>query len=291
MDRFARDQRSVLKIEVRNAAGALANADVAPSVKLTDSAGTEITGSPVTPTHPPPATGVYEVTLTPAQNAILDRYLAEATATVEAVASQKFRKSYEVVGGFLFTVDELRSFDTDITVSAFADPSVVAAREAAEERFETLCAPAFRPKGRRATLDGTGRAEILVPDIESTKVVSAKIDAGSGAVALTASELSDLVVYPLGLVVRKEKGVWTKGLRNIEILYEHGVGEAPEPVRRAHMILARAYLVPTPVHERATSLSTEGGTFRLSTAGRDGPTGIPDVDAVIAQFPQVPAVG
>jgi hypothetical protein len=37
-------------------------------------------------------------------------------------------------------------------------------------------------------------------------------------------------------------------------------------------------------NERATAVFTEASGYRLTIAGRDGPTGLPEVDAVLQQF-------
>ena len=56
------------------------------------------------------------------------------------------------------------------------------------------------------------------------------------------------------------------------------------PVAQAAMLLAREYLVRSVLSSRATVESTDVGFFRVSVAGRDRPTGIPEVDAVIERF-------
>ncbi len=57
------------------------------------------------------------------------------------------------------------------------------------------------------------------------------------------------------------------------------------------MTLAKHYLLDSPISDRAMSESTDVGTIRYSVAGKDGPTGIPEVNAVIAQFNhRIPAI-
>jgi hypothetical protein len=73
----------------------------------------------------------------------------------------------------------------------------------------------------------------------------------------------------------------------------HGYEAVPEPVRRAGLIYARTLLIRSAMEQsdRATAVFTDIGGYRLTIAGRDGPTGIPDVDAVLSpdQYGRRPA--
>lgn len=291
MVELVRGRQGQIEITLRDGDGNATDATGAVTVGISDGAGTPMSGSPFTAEKPPNTTGVYRLTLAPALLGVLDVHEATWTASVGGV-SQTVGTRFEVVGAVIFGIADLRELDADITAAAYPAQKVREARAKASEQFEALAAIAFRRRGRRATLDGTGGPAILVPDLEPRGVVSATVDAGSGPVALTAADLSDLALYPHGEIVRMQKGVWQAGVRNVAIHYEHGLDEAPEPARHAVMLLARARLVRGPVPDRATSVSTDEGVFRYSTPGRDGPTGIPDVDAAIAQFGRaLPAVG
>lgn len=283
MDRILKDAKSTIKVSFRDSDGNLADPDNVNTVtaSIVDSAGVAVTGSPFTASHV--STGVFSVALTPTVTAALDTYSVTWTATIDAV-SQKRYSSYEVVGDFLFGIADLRAFDPSLTAALYPTDTIVAAREAAEERLELLCGTAFVPRGRRVVLDGTGDLEIIVPDVEVTSVTAGSIDAGSGAVALTSGDLSDLTVYPWGVIRRNDNGVWDSGNKNVSLLYVHGYTQAPEPIRRAAMALARANLVGLSLFDRARSQAVEGGILTYTLAGRDGVTGIPEVDAVISAY-------
>lgn len=289
MDRILRDTQSTIKLQLQNAAEEATNADTGPvSAAITDSAGIAVTGSPFIAPHPPTDTGNYEVVLSPTVTAILDVYDALWSAAVGG-AAQKFRSSFEVVGGFIVSLSEIRAVDDKLQDTAkWTREKVATAREHAEDLFEEQCGVAFRPKGRRFVFDGTGRADVLLPDLYPTRIVAGSID----GVALTSTQLADLRVHPSGVLVRDTLGYWTRGDRNNSILYEYGMKEAPQDVKWACARLAVHYLMSSPMPDRAISQSTDTGTVRYATAGKDGPTGLPEVDAVIERWSSnIPGVG
>lgn len=68
------------------------------------------------------------------------------------------------------------------------------------------------------------------------------------------------------------------------IRYRYGLTEVPERVSDAVLTLAAYYLRPSVTPDRATGEATEAGFIRYTLAGRDGATGLPEVDAAIEQF-------
>lgn len=67
------------------------------------------------------------------------------------------------------------------------------------------------------------------------------------------------------------------------VAYVHGMAACPPDAAWAVEELAASYLVHGPVPYRAVSASTSDGVVSYSIAGRDGATGIPEVDEVIAR--------
>lgn len=68
------------------------------------------------------------------------------------------------------------------------------------------------------------------------------------------------------------------------IRYRYGLTEVPERVSEAVLALAAYYLRPSATPDRATGESTDAGFIRYTLAGKDGATGLPEVDAAIEQF-------
>lgn len=278
MDRILRSTQSTIYITFIDADGDPVEPSPATATySVADSAGAVLVSGAAT--NEADGVGVYSATLAPAKTGTLDAYTVTWTATI-AGALQTFTTSFEIVGGFLFGLNELRAFDSALAdEGTYPVEALRAAREAAEERIELLCNRSFRKRGRRYTTDGTGSYDLHVPEFDVTTFVAGAVDGTN----LITSEINDVKVYSWGLL-RRTLGSWGSDDLGAQVLYEYGVNEAPEPVRRAAMALARENLVGTVTFNRATSESSDVGVLRFSLAGRDGPTGNPEVDAVVAQF-------
>lgn len=282
MDMILRDAGGQMDLLTYDSAGALADVDGTnpPTIAVVDSAGTTVAG--FTPSRT--GAGTYKALL-PANLDTLDTY----RAVWSWPNGQSRRSEFELVGGFLFTVAELQAYDTDLATLTAA--KITAARTIVEDLFEhpQVTNRAFRPRGRREYLDGTDTAELLVSGLNTYAVVSAK----SNGSALTAGDLLDLKVFPHGAIQREFNGTWLGGVRNIEVLYEYGERQVPADITRAALRYA-AYLLTKSAfdQERATAQFNDVGGFRLTIAGRDGPTGLPSVDSVLARYSHVkPRVG
>lgn len=278
MDRILRGPGATIELRNYDAGGNLANAGAGgtPTAAVVNSAGTAIAGSPLTITNP--GTGRYTIAI-PSTLAVLDTY----TVTWTLPDTTQRITQFEVVGTFLFTQADLRALDAVLTnETTFPDEAVINARENAERRFEEAAEVSFTLRGTRVWLNGTGHEKLMAPHHELRRVVSGTID---GATLDTAG----VNVYPHGLLERTAG--WTEGQRNVSLLLEHGYATVPEPVRRAGLLYARTVLLRSALEQsdRATAVFTDLGGYRLTLAGRDGPTGLPEVDAVLAQFGRRPA--
>ena len=194
--------------------------------------------------------------------------MAEGTATPAATGDE----------GHYFTIAELRAFDTEFSsATEYPDATIETARARAEARWERTFSVAFvSHAGETLTLVGNGETSIWLPRLDVTAVTAVTV----AGVALTATELAALVVYPHGQV--KRYGGWTRDA-TIVVTYTYGQSTVPEPVKVAVMLLAKEYLVSKNLSSRAVSESTDVGFIRLSIA-REGKTGIPEVDAIGAEY-------
>lgn len=270
MDRILRGPGATIELRNYSAAGDLVDAGGTGNgtAAIRDSAGVAVAGSPFTATRV--SVGTYQVSI-PSTLAILDVY--SVTWTLPDATTRK--TEFEIVGSFLFTQAELRALDTVLAdETAFPDAVLVEARENTEQRFERAGLVSFTLRGDREYLDGTGTDRLISRHAELRALVSATMDGGSVTVA-------DVDVYPHG-VMRLLSG-WTSGYRNVVALVEHGYLSVPEPVRRVGLLYARSILLKSALEQsdRATAVFTDLGGYRLTLAGRDGATGIPEVDAVI----------
>lgn len=266
------------------------------TLTIRDGAGTVVyTGTPTL--H----AGHADSSIPVATLAKLDTYTFEYTAVTDpgnvAVA---WTDVWELVGGHLFEIADLRTMDRAFTdTTKYPNAALRAVRIAVEEVLESTTAAqvAFVPRGRRVKIDGTApdfsRAyspllygndtrSLTVPDYLVRSLYNVSID----GTALTAGELADVQIADN--VLWRKAGVqwpsWPYGHSNIVLHYECGYDRPPSAITRAALILAREYLVKSDLPSRATATSIGDQIFRLTIAGRDGVTGIPDVDAAISQF-------
>ena len=281
MNHVLRAAAATVQLFTYDATGALANGTAGGmTADVKDSAGVAIAGSPFTITNPPAATGTYLLPL-PAAQAAMDVYdvtwhLADGSARYT---------QFEMVGGFLFTIADLQAFDPVLAGSTYTPAKILAVRDAVEETFEheQVGRAAWRLRGSRDLLDGSGTDTVMLNHVEPRSVVAASVN----GVALSSTELADLRLYDTGKLTRDQLGAWGHGVNNISVFYVHGFASTPAAIHIAAMRFARYLLVESAfgIAERSTGVFTEGGTgYRLTIAGRDGWTGLPYVDSVLKQY-------
>ena len=152
--------------------------------------------------------------------------------------------------------------DTD-DFSDVTEEEFWAARQAATETFER--------NARRSFVQQMGVTETF----------------GGGFVWLDHNDVAE-VLTPGWSLVSDCQAVGPEGRATIR--YRYGLTEVPERVSEAVLRLAAYYLRPSATPERATGEATDAGFIRYTLAGRDGATGLPEVDAAIEQFGRCRAV-
>lgn len=239
------------------------------------------------------AAGVLTATVPVASLASLDTYSVVWTGTASGVASS-WTTRVELCGGHLFETAELRAWFAEFCdPTKFSEATLRAARVSAEQRFERACRVAFVPRGGRWSGYAKGYpmpigygigydAGNVRLDLRVNRLRRVRSVALDGA-AMAQSDLSNLRVFEWGAIDRAPGDYWLNG-QFVEVAYEHGYDFPPGPVSTATMLLARDYLVRSALASRATVEATDVGFFRLSVAGPGRPTGIPEVDTVIAEF-------
>ena len=276
MERFAKVTAGTYHLTVPTADrdGNAVTSTGTPTVSIADGGGTVVHTMNATP-----VAGSLSADVPCANLAALDMYTATWSGTVATVA-QQWRSYVELASDYLFNLGDLRAMEPSLAdTSRYTGAMCRAARTAAEQRFERAAKVAYVPRGRLLSVFGDGRGRLELADNVIRRVVSVSID----GVALTAGELAALTVREWGALDRPSGFYWEDGAA-VSVYYEHGYDYPPEPVRQAAMVLAREYLVRSPLSSRATVEQTDVGFFRLSIAGGEKWTGIPDVDAAIEQF-------
>jgi hypothetical protein len=230
--------------------------------------------------------GVLSYALVGAKASALDTYKVMWECVVGADTRQ-FDDVFELVGASIVTVADIRGYDRAFEdVTKYPDAYVSGCRDQIEEQVEQNGMCAFRPRGAREKVSGSGQRKLVLRNTDIRGIYSITVD----GVALTADELAALAFD--GNAIYRELP-WPRGFANIAVHYSYGFDRAPGPIRRAALILAKEHIVPsTTLPARATASTIGEMQYRITIAGRDGFTGIPDVDAAINQFGRVrPVVG
>ena len=279
--------------EYVNDDGEVQTLTAAGTLTVTDGAGASVyTGTPAL------AAGKLTATIPVANLAKLDTYTFTWTGT--AGTSVTWIQVIELVGGYLFEIADLRTMDRAFTDTVkYPSATLRQVRNWVEDVIEGSRAAqvAFVPRGARVTLDGTSPdytrgfspllygadyRGLIVPNYLVRQVHSGSVN----GTALTQAEI-DAITISDNLLWRSagvQWPAWPFGKSNITLHYEHGHDRTPGAITRAALILAREYLIKSDLPNRATATSIGDQLFRITVAGRDGITGIPDVDAAIDQF-------
>lgn len=267
--------------EYRNDDGVVVH--VTTPVSLTIMNGADATIYTGTPTlH----AGHLNITIPVATLPNLDTYIFIWTGTIDGT-TVTWTEDIELVGGYLFEISDLRAQDRAFeNLDKYPTDALKLVRNWVEDVIEGPRAAdiAFVPRGRRVTVQGpsdlTQNAAygLEVPDYELRTVYSGSVN----GTALTNTQLANFVCDDN--YIWRTDTTWAAGHRNIKLHYAHGYDRAPGAITRAALMLAREYLVKSDLPGRATATSIGDQMFRLTIAGRDGVTGLPDVDAAIEQF-------
>ncbi|MDI9598681.1 MAG: hypothetical protein QM323_04170 [Acidobacteriota bacterium] len=180
-----------------------------------------------------------------------------------------------------FTAAELRAAYPELAnAQKYTDVKLELARVFAEQWFEAAAHVAYVRRTATETLSGTG-SQLLF--LSRWAEVGRPTEVKVGGVPLAPDELADVTAHRYGVLARATR--WPAGAE-VEVTYPHGydgLHGAPfgDLVKGAVMMLAVEHAKPSAIPARATSLSTDLGSYRISQADATGKTGIPDVDAVI----------
>lgn len=279
MQRFLASEAPALCVTPVDATEQAITITAAVSITIKDGAGVTIaTGVPVL------AADKHSMSFTPAAAlATLDSYAATWVGTVGAV-EKTWTTEFETVGGRLFTVAKFRETNrayTDTTKYPFA--AVEDARRRAEDRLHEAANLAFVRRGGRLTVTGNNRTRLTLPDFSIRglyKVLVDDVDVSAETFVL----LDNVVERQATIWPAYVTGLGAIGSGNIDIHYWHGLDSPPEPIAYAAMVLCGEYLQESMIPSRATAQTVGDQTYRITIAGRDGSTGIPEVDEIIRDF-------
>lgn len=214
--------------------------------------------------------------LTTAHTATLDLLTVTWTSATLGVMTTYV----EIVGGFLFTVADARAIAPLSNATLYPNANIIAARTVAEAALEDACGVAFVPRYCRELIDGPagGGNEVLLDRPRPLSITAAS------DTSIPVADPTTLVLYRDGRVYNPTR--WAEGRRTVSLKYTHGYRFPPPRVGRACALLAKRFLVDSPISDRATVLQSEDGTtqFFVTAGVRDAVFDVPECNAVVAEY-------
>lgn len=276
--RILRGAAATLSYEHLTYIGQRANAAGTITVKVDKADGTNVL--PAGTATAQPSVGMYTVDLTPAQTSSLE--LLTATWTDSTAVAAPRTTTHEIVGGFLFTIDDVMA---EQGASDYDLRMIIERRAEVEDECEWITDIAWVPRYRRLTLDGTGEDLIVTGIREIRSVRSARIYSSAGAASytsLTSPQLAGLVKTADGQLRRTDNDVWPAGFGNVVLEVEHGADRPPNDLRVAASIrcVDALFRPDSALPLRAKSWTDSAGVSYDLEIPDQFSTGIPRVDSV-----------
>lgn len=186
-----------------------------------------------------------------------------------------------------FTTAELRALPAMDDSTLYTSARVLEAAAWAVGIFEREIGTSFIGRARVETYDGSaadGGYGIILREPYVQSITS--VTENGEAVTPTPVILNDAGILCKFATGALSPSAWARGFANIVVSYVGGYSATPPgDIKEAALQATRARLLSTNSRagqsQRRRTLTTEAGTFELSRAGGDEPTGFPEVDAVI----------
>jgi hypothetical protein len=283
MDRVLRNTSATVTITFYNGTTA-AEADGAVTVTAKKADGSTLFTTSATNEV---AVGVYSVVIPPQSvlNVLTLSWAGTFTGTPVTLES-----TVEIVGGFYFSIAELRAFDAAFAnLTKYPTESLVNTRAFVEAEFEDICGRAFVPRFYRETGivadNDSGYLWTEKPEIITiTKLVVDSVDQTGW---VTANYFKKDKYSPR--VLHVSDAAWaTMSAIDVTAEYEYGMTQVPLPIKQKALKRAKSVLLGqnSTIDERALTMSLPDiGTVNLATPGlRGSETGIPDIDVVLNRY-------
>jgi hypothetical protein len=201
-----------------------------------------------------------------------------------------FTSRVEVVGEFLFTLRDARTYDRNALASTDEYPATLLERTRARitDDFAHKMGVSHIPRYRRLELAGSGSHTLFLPDlyVATVREIEVRRSGESTWTAFTADELAGVNATDGGLLIRETGLCWIRDY-SYRVTYEYGYPVPPLPVSQAALRLLVSFrgVTQTSTDMRAMRIANEYGEIHLSTPGRGGAIyGIPEVDEVIRDY-------
>lgn len=226
----------------------------------------------------PGAAGVYTFAVPPTATADVDMMRMDWVGTL-AGASVTLSDWVEVVGGFMFDLDEARAVKPELPVTKYPNAYLATKRIVVESAAESITGVTFVPRFKRIALNGNGSGALLVPMADLRTLRAVRVNGTDWS----PDQVAAVWMHESG-VLELQSGIWPWGARNVIVELEHGLDVPPPYITEAGIEHLRAILSggtsangSTPANAIST-VTAEGQVFRLSTPSRQR-IGVPTVDA------------
>lgn len=237
----------------------LVEADAPVSGHVADESGTEVARFEAVPEG-----GAAFVEFEPPR---LGRYRVMADGAGARVATVDYREEP------YFTADELRAYDDGSKLSEdVSDAFIEAVRDHVEAVFDRAAGTPFVACGAFERTMGTGSARIRTARPMPIRAVRVLVDG---------REVDGAAARGMGFDMPAPV---PRGSR-VELWYEHGYEDPPAALLHNALVYANSIVGSPSVNPRATGAQAEFGYMRFAVAGKDGATGIPEVDAFLSSDP------
>jgi hypothetical protein len=208
--------------------------------------------------------------LTRAQTADVDRL----TATWKVGSDTIGTTIVDVVGAHWFPLTRLRARKG---LQNVADVDLIRARDSFADLADRVTGVAWVPRWHSQTLHHEGGCRIVADWPKVREIVAVTIEG-------TTQTLTDWEISASGSII--EAPLWIGRGHEVTVEFRHGYNLPPSDLVDAAIRACEWNLLgdASNVSPRAMGFSNEAGTFRYATADRKHPTGLPEVDAVLARY-------
>lgn len=200
----------------------------------------------------------------------------------------------------IFSVADARAYDKRFLENSaqYTDAAITAKEAAIRAKFERIIGVALVTTTSTEYYDGDGTPELYLahhmpwsaPTPSPVTLVSVTVIATDGTeTAFSTEELENVVKYPHKLV--RVSGVFTRGNRNIKVVYSHGYVNCPEDIKQAALQVAVLPppdgLIPSAVTSYATGGTDDNGNInwtRVKDPSRGRWYGHESIDGVLRDY-------
>jgi hypothetical protein len=232
----------------------------------------------------PDVNGAFSYTF--AGRDVLDELVVSWSVTLGGDAVVLDQDTIEVVGGFYFSLAEGRDSDPVLSsTQKYPTSKLAAARMEVETECERITGQAWVPRFRRATVSGTGREALVLPDTMVRAVRSVSAD----GIAYASPSVAGLAFSDVGMLSRPAGYPWPRGSRNVVVEYEHGNDRPNSDILRAAKLRFKSLVMEGKSSlpdraERTVTVDANGSSTIYGSPTADK-TGIPAVDAGYGRWP------